>query len=118
MNRVEELQTGYKKNPYHQSKEKGRVKSVTSLNKTDAHPGDTYYVPIPALGPSQCIIPDTLCLSYNFENSNTKSWFLNNLRRLLTEILLILIKDKVANKNTGESMLEVYKDLVKGRQRR
>ena len=117
MNRVEELQAGYKKKILIISQRK-RTCKITALIKTNAHPRDTYYVPVPALGPSQCNIPETLGLSYNFENSNTKSWFLNNLGRLLTEKLLILIGGKVVYENTGESMLELYKDLWKSDEKR
>ena len=72
MNRVEKLQTGYKQTSLSSIKGK-RTCKITSLIKTEASPGDTYYVPIPALGPSQCINRDTLSLSHNVENGNTNS---------------------------------------------
>ena len=49
-------------------------------------------ISIPALNPSQCIIPDTLALSFKFSNSNTKSWFLNNLGRLLVDRLSVNVQ--------------------------
>ena len=66
---------------------------------------------IPALNPSQCIIPDTMALSFKFSNSNTKSWFLNNLGRLLVDRLSINVQGVEVYQNTGESLMEVYKDL-------
>ena len=117
MNSVEKLSAGNKKTLLSSIKGK-RTCEITSLIKTEVPPEDIYYVPTPALGPNQCIIPDTMCLSYNFVNSNTKFWFLNNLGRLLTETLPILIGDKVVYENTGESMLEIYKDLWKSDKKR
>ena len=52
-----------------------------------------------------------MVLSFKFENSNTKSWFLNNLGRLLVDQLSIMVQGVDVYQNTGESMLEVYKDL-------
>ena len=66
---------------------------------------------IPALNRSQCIVPHTLALSLKFANSNTKSWFLNNLGRLLVDRLSVNVQAVEVYQNTGESMMEVYKDL-------
>ena len=68
--------------------------------KREITPENEYTVPIPALNPSLCINPDTLVLSFKFTNSNTKLWFLNNW-------------DAPSSKGSasGESMMEVYKDL-------
>ena len=52
-----------------------------------------------------------MAISFKFTNSNTKSWFLNNLGRLLVDRLSIKVQGVEVYKNTGESMLEVYKDL-------
>ena len=52
-----------------------------------------------------------MVLSFKFENSNTKSWFLNNLGRLLVDQLSIMLQGVEVYQNTGESMLEVCKDL-------
>ena len=57
--------------------------------KTEITPENEYTVPIPALNPSLCINPDTLVLSFKFTNSNTKSWFLNNLGRTIVERLSV-----------------------------
>ena len=79
--------------------------------KTEITRENEYTVPIPALNPSLCIIPDTLVLSFKFTNSNTKSWFLNNLGRTIIERLSVNIQGKEVYQCTGESMMEVYKDL-------
>ena len=52
-----------------------------------------------------------MALSFKFANSNTKSWFLNNLGRLLVDRRSIKVQGVEVHQNTGQSMLEVYKDL-------
>ena len=114
MSRSEELKPGYKKTSLLPEEIRGRRKCLVSpLQKTQATPGDIYYVNMPELiNSSQCIIiPDTMVLSFIFENSNTKSWFLNNLVRLLVDQLSIMVQGELFYQNTSESMIEVYKDL-------
>ena len=77
----------------------------------EATPNNDYVVKIPALSPAKCIIPDTMALIFRFSNSNTKSWFKNNLGRLLMDKLIISIQSEVAYSNNGESIIEIYKDL-------
>ena len=83
---------------------------AASLLKKEATPEDIYSVSIPALNANECIVPDTMALSFKFNNSNTKSWFLNNLGQLLIDRLSIKVQGVEVYQNTGESMLEVYKD--------
>ena len=52
-----------------------------------------------------------MALSFKFNNSNTKSWFKNNLGKLLVDKLSINVQEVEVYQNTGESMIEVYKDL-------
>ena len=108
--RGEELKPGFKKTALTPIKGK-RIVKITSLIKTEAGPEDIYTVSIPALNRSQCIVPDTLSLSFKFTNSNTKSWFLNNLGRLLVDRLSVNVQGVEVCQNTRESMMEVYKDL-------
>ena len=111
MNRGEELKPGFKKTTLIPIKGKRRV-IVTSLIKTEITPENEYIVSIPPLNASQCIIPDTLALSFiKFTNSNTKSWFLKNLGRLIVDRLSVNVQGVEVYQNTGESMMEVCKDL-------
>ena len=110
MKREEELKLGFKKTTLTSIKGKRSVK-ITSLIKTEAAPEDIYTVSIPALNKSQCIIPDILALSFKFTNGDKKSWFLNNLGRLLCDRLSVNVQGVELYQNTGESMMEVYKDL-------
>ena len=112
MNRGEQLTAGYKKTSTLAKDLRGKKCSIAaSLLKKEATPEDIYSVSIPALNANECIVPDTMALSFKFNNSNTKSWFLNNLGRLLIDRLSIKVQGVEVYQNTGESMLEVYKDL-------
>ena len=115
--RGEELKPGFKKTTLNTIKGKRSVKT-TSLVKTEAIPEDIYTVSIPALNRSQCIVPDTLALSFKFSNSNAKSWFLNNLGRILVDRLSIFVQCVEVYQSTGESMMEVYKDLWRSKEDR
>ena len=80
MNRGDQLIAGYKKTSTLEKDLRGKRCSIeASLLKTEATLEDIYSVSIPALNANECIVPDTLALSFKFNNSNTKSWFLNNL---------------------------------------
>ena len=46
-----------------------------------------------------------------YKNSYTKSWFKNNLGKLLQKKLVIKISGRVIYENTGESIYRVYHDL-------
>ena len=112
MNRGEQLTAGYKKVSVLDKDGRGKRCSIeASLLKTEAVPEDVYAVSIPALNANECIVPGTLALSLKFNNSNTKSWFLNNLVRLLLDRLSIKVQGVEVYQNTSESLLEVYKDL-------
>ena len=112
MNRSKELTAGYKKTSVLAKEIRGKRHFIlSSLLKTQATPEDIYYVSIPALNTNQCIIPNTMAISFKFTHSNTKSWFLNKLGRLLVDRLSIKVQGVEVYQNTGESMLEVYKDL-------
>ena len=109
MNRGE-LKPGFKKTTLTPIKGKRRV-IVMPLIKTEITPENEYIVSIPQL------IPDTLALSFKFTNSNTKSWFLNNLGRLIVDRLSANVQGVEVYQNTGESMMEVYKDLWRSEDR-
>ena len=101
MNRGVELEPGFKKMKLTDIKGKRKI-NVTSLIKTQAVPEDIYTVSIPALNANQCIIPDTLALSFKFTNSNTKLWFKNNLGRLLVDRLTVNVEGKNVYENTED----------------
>ena len=52
-----------------------RLFNTVSLLKKEGKPGDTYHVRVPKLSSNQVFIPDTMNVSFNFLNGNTKSRF-------------------------------------------
>ena len=110
--RVTVLYPGYKKSKTSEIKG-NRVRHVVTLNPNSANPEEDIYINIPKLNPNLCLVPDSLRLLFNFKNKNTKSWFLNNLSKLLKNRLVIKFAGEIVYDNMGESILEVYKDLWK-----
>ena len=112
MKRGVELEAGFSKTI--KTNIEGMIRNIVSNSLLlEATPNNDYVVKIPAkwLSPAKCIIPDTMALTFRFSNSNTKSWFKNNLGRLLIDKLIISIQSEVVYSNNGESIIEVYKDL-------
>ena len=107
MSRVNVLYPGYKKS--RMSEIKGnRVRQVVTLNPNKINPEEDLYVDIPKLNPNLCLVPDSLRLVFDFKNNNTKSWFMNNLLKLLKKRLVIKFAGEIVYDNTGESLLEIY----------
>jgi hypothetical protein len=88
-----------------------RTRSVVTFNPTTISPGEELYINIPKLKPSSCLVPGSLALLFDFKNSNTKSCFNNNLSKLLAKRLQVKVAGETAYDYSGESLLEVYKDL-------
>ena len=95
-----------------------RTRHVLTFNPKSARPGEEIYVNISKLKADSVFVPDSMALVFDFKNSNTKSWFRNNLGNLLQRRLEIrLAREKVYDKS-GESLLEDYKDLWLHRKQR
>ena len=88
-----------------------RLFNTVSVMKKEGNPGDTYNVRVPKLSSNQVFIPDTMNVTFNFLNGNTKSRFKNNLGR-------ILCNDLIVYNNDMEGMFETYKDLWKSDSKR
>ncbi|CAB4018046.1 Hypothetical predicted protein [Paramuricea clavata] len=88
-----------------------RTRHVLTFNPNSAKHGEEIYVNIPELKAGSVLVPDSMALVFDFKNSNTKSWFRNNLGKLLQRRLEICLAGKKVYDNSGESLLEVYKDL-------
>ena len=90
-----------------------RVCNYVTFNPNESIPGNDIRIVVPKLEPNTCIVPDSFRLSYEFGNENTKSWFMNNLGKLLCERLMIRVGGEIVYDNNGESLIEIYKDLWK-----
>ena len=112
MSRVTVLYPGYKKSKMSEIK-RNRMRHIVTFNPNSANPEEDIYIDIPKLNPSLCLVPDSLRLLFNFKNKNTKSWFLNNLSKLLKSRLVVKFSGDIVYDNTGESLIEIYKDLWK-----
>lgn len=88
-----------------------RKRYVSNLTPSTVNPEETLVVDIPKLKPSSCLVPGTLNLVFDFEVTGTKSWFHNNLSKLLCSRLEITLGGDVVYSNTGESHLGVYRDM-------
>ena len=69
------------------------------------------HLKLPDLGAGECLVPNSFYLTGVFKSNNTKSWFLNNLGKLLVKSLQITIKTTIVYDNVDESHFAVYKDL-------
>ena len=92
--------------------------NVSSVLKKEGLPNDEYTVTIPKLGEKTVIIPDTMRLIFNIENSNDKSWFVNNLGRQLQKELKVSYNDVYIYENKDESTYGTYEDLWKSEEER
>ena len=95
-----------------------RTRHVVTLNPNKVNPSETLYIDIPKLKPDSCLVPGSLHLLFDFKNANVKSWYLNNLSKLLQSQLTIKMAGEVVYDNVGESSIEVYKDLWKSESER
>ncbi|CAB3976845.1 Hypothetical predicted protein [Paramuricea clavata] len=111
MNTTErELQPGFRRSCM--TSVKGpRTRSVVTFNPTTISPGEELYINIPKLKPDSCLVPGSLALLFDFNNSNTKSRFNNNLSKLIAKRLQIKVAGETAYDCSGESLYEIYKDL-------
>ncbi|CAB4012683.1 Hypothetical predicted protein [Paramuricea clavata] len=95
-----------------------RTRHVLTFNPNPAKPGQEIYVNIPKLKADSVLVPDSMALVFDFKNSNTKSWFINNFGKLLQKRLEIRLAGEKVYDNSGESLLLVYKDLWLHRKQR
>ena len=110
--RTSELKPGFRRSKMTEIKGV-RTRQVITFNPNKANPGEVIYIDTPKLRPDVCLVPDSLNLMFDFKNANDKSWFHNNLGKLLTKELTVKMAGEVVFSNTGESIMEVYKDLWK-----
>ena len=90
-----------------------RTRHVVTFNPNKASLGEEIYIDIHKLKSDTCLVPDSLYLLFDFKNASGKSWFLNNLSKLLFERFMVKFSGEVVYDDTGESVLNVYKDLWK-----
>ena len=95
-----------------------RTHYVNSVVKREAGPNDEYRVTIPKLGKTDIIYMDTAKLSFTFENSNDKSWFVNNLGKQLMKDVSVPYDKEVIYRSENDNIIETYMDLWKSDKQR
>jgi hypothetical protein len=79
----------YMDSPYYEKDEIKRTYEVTRFEPKEIISKSKLLVEIPKLSTNECMIPNTLNLLVRLKNTGTKSWFLNNIGRLLCKELKI-----------------------------
>ena len=113
MNTAEkELIPGFRRS--HMATVKGNTtRYVVTFNPNKASAGEELHIDILKLKMDTCLVPGSFHLLFNFKVSNTKSWFLNNLSKILQKRLGVRLAGETVYDNSGENIYEVYKDLWK-----
>ena len=88
-----------------------RTMCVTTMNPQSITEKGTLFLQIPALAPGDCLIPESIHLTCNLKNKNTKSCFLNKFSALLQEGVKVRFGKMELYNNDSESEFQVYKDL-------
>ena len=100
---MQKLTPGYKRT--RMSEIKGnQTRHVVTLNPNKTNPEEDLYIDIPKLNKNLFLVPDSLRLVFNFKNSNTKSWFLNNLSKLLKKRFIVKFAGEIVYDNTGKDL--------------
>ena len=90
----------------------------TTPEKYEMQGGQPYNIFMPTIDDSTVVDPDTIELEFKFASKNNKSWFKNNLAKLLTNNIQVGIAGKIVYTATEEGNLGVYKDLWKSKEER
>ena len=88
-----------------------RTRNVIRLNPNKVNLGEELCIDIPKLKPVSRLVAVSMHLLNDFKNSNAKSWFLNNLTKLLAEHLVVKLDGETVYDNSQERHMAVYKDL-------
>ena len=95
-----------------------RTHYMNLVPKRDAGPNDEYRVAIPILNKDDVIYMDTAKLTFNFQNSNDKSWFVNILgKQLMKDVTVLYDKETIYN-SENDNIIETYMDLWKSDKQR
>ena len=91
-----------------------RTNHNISFLRNEYQPQEEIVIDIPRLSMDDVLVQDSLNFCFNIDmNSNTKSWFKNNLSKMLQEKLEVNMEGQKIYENPKESLYEVYKDLWK-----
>ena len=89
-----------------------RTNHNISFHRNEFQPKEEIVIDVPRLSSDDILVQDSLNFCFDFSlGSNTKSWFLNNLSKLLQDRLEVQMEGQKIYENPKESLYEVYKNL-------
>ena len=89
-----------------------RTNHNISFHRNEYMEKEEIVIDIPRLSNDDILVQDSLNFCFNlYLGSNTKSWFKNNLAKMLQDRLEVSMKGQKIYENPKESLFEVYKDL-------
>ena len=89
-----------------------RTNHNLSFHRNEYSEKEEIVIDIPRLSSDDILVQDSLNFCFNFSlGSNTKSWFKNNLSKLLQDRLEVSMEGQKIYENPKESLFEVSKDL-------
>ena len=89
-----------------------RTNHNISFHRNEYQEKEEIVIDVPRLSSDDILVQDSLNFCFNFSlGSNTKSWFKNNLSKLLQDRLEVSMEGQKIYENPKESLFEVYKDL-------
>ena len=109
--------------PGYQHKERATVKGkrthyAISAIMWVADPNEEFTGTFPKLSEKEVIFMDTAKLTFKFENSNEKSWFVNNLGKQLMKNVKVLYDKNIIYESENDNVIETYSDLWKSDEER
>ena len=89
-----------------------RTNHNISFHRNEYMEKEEIVIDVPRLSSDDILVQDSLNFCLNFSlGSNTKSWFKNNLSKMLQDRLEVSMEGQKIYENPKESLFEVYKDL-------
>ena len=90
-----------------------RTNHNISFHRNEYMEKEEIVIDIPRLSMDDILVQDSLNFCFNLDlGSNTKSWFKNNLAKMLQDRLKVSMEGQKIYENPKESLFEVYKDLL------
>ena len=89
-----------------------RTNHNISFHRNEFQEKEEIVIDVPRLSAEDILVQDSLNFCFEFSlGSNTKSWFKNNLAKLLQERLEISMEGQKIYENPKKSLFKLYKDL-------
>ena len=105
------LNHGFREKTYKNSVSGKRTNHNISFHRNEYQEKEEIVIDVPRLSLDDILVQDSLNFCFNFSlGNNTKTWFKNNLAKLLQDRLEVSMEGQKIYENPKESLFEVYKD--------